>query len=163
MSDAPTPQATGRQVYQELLALRKQKPVYVLASHSHFFMEGIFNTPYLKEHEEVLPGWIIGTAGAVRYKLPDDAKDATAAREHVYGYLLAKVSSRGKNDRDPIRFEFHEVGRGDVPAEVVQRFSSGLVDTVLYRQSESTEVLPEGLPSMQLQNCRGPFLHVFSD
>src|SRR5689334_19762694 len=64
MDDAPIERTTGRDVYTQLLALRASKPVYVLASHSHFFMEGIFDTPYWRQHGGVLPGWIIGTAGA---------------------------------------------------------------------------------------------------
>jgi hypothetical protein len=129
MSDSPVAEASGRQVYQKLLSIQKSKPVYVLASHSHFFMEGIFNTPYLREHGGVLPGWIVGTAGAVRYPLPPGYTDAKTAQTHVYGYLLAKVSPRGTNDRDPIWFEFHEVKEADVPAPVAKQFGSQFVHT----------------------------------
>jgi hypothetical protein len=70
MSDAPTAEASGLQVYEALLEVRKTKPVYVLASHSHFVMEDIFDTSYWHEHGGILPGWIIGTGGAVRNPLP---------------------------------------------------------------------------------------------
>jgi hypothetical protein len=127
MSESPVPEATGRQVYQRLLSLQKSKPVYILASHSHFFMEGIFNTPYVREHGGVVPGWIIGTAGAVRYPLPPDHTDAKVAQTHVYGYLLAKVSPPGEHDEDPIWFEFHEVKEANVEPGVLREFGPELV------------------------------------
>jgi hypothetical protein len=125
MSDSPNAEATGMQVYMQLLEMRKTKPVYVLASHSHYVMEGIFDTPYWREHGGVLPGWIIGTGGAVRYALPSGAAQAKLARTHVYGYLLATV---GADRENPIRFEFREVTRGAVPMDLVQRFGAELVD-----------------------------------
>jgi 3',5'-cyclic AMP phosphodiesterase CpdA len=127
MNDSPLPETTGRAVYQQLLALQKQKPVYVLASHSHFYMEGIFNTAYLREHGGILPGWIVGTAGAVRYKLPENYKDAKAAHTKVYGYLLATVRPSNTNEKDPIWFEFREVKESEVPSDVVARFGKKLV------------------------------------
>ena len=127
MSESPGTEAAGRHVYSQLLDVRKTKPVYVLASHSHFVMAGIFDTPYWREHGGVLPGWIIGTGGAVRYPLPPDAGLAKFARTHVYGYLLATVAARGVNDQDPVQFEFQEVMEAAVPAEVVQRFGPDLI------------------------------------
>ena len=127
MSDSPVAEASGRQVYQRLLSLQKSKRVYVLASHSHFFMEGVFNTPYLRDHGGVLPGWIVGTAGAVRYPLPPDYTSAKAAQTHVYGYLLAKVSPPGKHDDDPIWFEFHEIKEANVDPSLMKQFGSDLV------------------------------------
>jgi hypothetical protein len=124
MSDSPVAESTGVQVYTQLLEVQKTKPVYVLASHSHFVMEGIFDTPYWREHGGVLPGWIIGTGGAVRYALPPGAAQAKLAKTHVYGYLLATVSASGADSRDPIHFEFREVTEGGVPADVVQRFGA---------------------------------------
>ncbi len=116
----------GRSVYRRLLDLKQKsrKPVYVLSSHSHFYMEGIFNTQYWRTHGGVLPGWIIGTAGAERYLLPVDAKNAKDAKAHVYGYLLATVSASKEN---PVRFDFHEVKESDVPPDVVSRFTSDFV------------------------------------
>lgn len=127
MDDELIEQATGRVVYAQLLELRSSKPVYVLASHSHFVMGGIFDTPYWREHGGVLPGWVVGSAGAVRYALPPGAQQAKFARTHVYGYLLATVQPRGANDRDPIGFEFREVGEAAVPAAVSARFGEALV------------------------------------
>ena len=127
MSDAPTAEATGLQVYAKLLEVRKTKPVYVLASHSHFVMEGIFDTPYWREHGGVLPGWIIGTGGAVRYALPADAAQATFAETHVYGYLLATVGAPDADRENPIRFEFREVTEAAVSTAVTQRFGAEFV------------------------------------
>lgn len=127
MNQTPSGTEHGRTVYQWLLDLKRktQKPVYVLASHSHFYMEGIFRTEYWRTHGGELPGWIIGTAGAERYKLPPEAKNATAAKEHVYGYLLATVSA---SRTEPIRFEFKELKTSDVPGDVVSRFTQPFVD-----------------------------------
>jgi len=127
MSDAPTAEAGGLQVYKALLEVRKAKPVYVLASHSHFVMEGIFDTPYWHEHGGILPGWIIGTAGAVRYPLPPDAAKAKFARTHVYGYLLGTVSAARAHDSDPIHFEFQELTEAVVPPDIVERFGSAFI------------------------------------
>jgi hypothetical protein len=127
MSDLPTLQATGLLVYSQLLEVRKTKPVYVLASHSHFVMEGIFDTPFWRDHGGVLPGWIIGTGGAVRYALPSDAAQAKLAKTHVYGYLLATVSAPGADDHNPIHFEFQEVTEAAAPTDIVQRFGSDLL------------------------------------
>jgi hypothetical protein len=124
MSDSPQAEASGRRAYSDLLKLQQaaKENVYVLASHSHFFMDGIFNTGYWRANGGVLPGWIIGTAGAVRYVLPSNASDAKAAKTNVYGYLLATVNS----DRT-IDFRFHELEEKDVPSDVVTRFSQDLV------------------------------------
>ncbi len=77
------------------------KRVYVLASHSHFYMENIFDTPEWKG--KVLPGWITGTAGAVRYRLPAAAGPSQKAMTDVYGYLLGTAAPDGS-----ISFAFHK-------------------------------------------------------
>ncbi len=48
MSASPQGEASGIQVYKELLDLQslRHKLVYVLASHSHLFIDGIFNTDF---------------------------------------------------------------------------------------------------------------------
>ena len=127
MSDSPAQDAAGRRVYARLLDVNRVKPVYVLASHSHFVMAGIFNTAYWREHGGVLPGWIVGTAGAVWYELPAGSEQATFARARVYGYLLATVKPRGTDDRDPIRFEFTEVSEPTVPPAIAERFGQDFV------------------------------------
>jgi hypothetical protein len=119
---------SGRQVYQDLLKLQNEahKKVYILASHSHFFMDGIFNTEYWRTHGGVLPGWIIGTAGAVRYRLPANAKDADAAMTDVYGYLLATVNPRGTAE-GTIHFEFEQLPESGMPEWVMKRFTPAFV------------------------------------
>jgi hypothetical protein len=115
--------ATGRVVYQDLLKLRDQahKNVYLLASHSHFFMDGIFNTDYIRSHGGALPGWIVGTAGAVRYPLPPNSADATSAATNLYGYLLGTVAN------GDVHFAFKQLREEDIPHELVQRYSASAV------------------------------------
>ncbi len=117
---------SGHQVYGWLLECkqRSNKAVYVLASHSHYYMDGIFNTEYWRGHGGVLPGWIVGTAGAERYPLPSNAGDAKSAKTHVYGYLLATVDS---SKEDPVHFHFEELKEADVPRAVVDRFTHAAV------------------------------------
>jgi len=91
MNESAQGTESGRKVYDELVAFRKQsgKNVYDLASLPHFFMDNVYNTACRKEHsEEVLPGWIIGTAGAPRYRRPADVTRSTLQMTDVYGYLL---------------------------------------------------------------------------
>jgi hypothetical protein len=108
MCDAPDGIERGREVYNLLWNLRQSgKKVYVLSSHSHFVMDDIYNTPYW--NNKVLPGWIVGTAGAVRYRLPPGIAIATIARTDVYGYLLGSVMSDGT-----IQFEFKEISLDDL-------------------------------------------------
>jgi hypothetical protein len=124
MSETPQGEASGRRVYADLLQLQKttRKNIYVLASHSHFFMDGVYNTDYWRNNGGVLPGWIVGTAGAVRYPLPPNAGDAKAAKTNVYGYLLGTVN----RDRT-IDFRFQRIDENQVPRGVVSRFGQNLV------------------------------------
>jgi len=122
---------SGRQVYRDLVNAKNEfhKKVYVLASHSHYYMNDVFNTDYWKG--SVLPGWIVGTAGAQRYELPADAKLAHDAVQGVYGYLLATVNpgrEEGEAADGSIRFEFKTVERGDLPDTVRKKFSRKLID-----------------------------------
>jgi len=123
MSDWAQGEKSGRRVYAALLKAKNAgKKVYVLASHSHFYMSGIFDSPYWREHGGVLPGWIIGTTGAVRYALPPGAAQAKEAKTNVYGYLLATASPDGS-----IRFDFQEIKEADIPPYVVDRFKAEFV------------------------------------
>jgi hypothetical protein len=95
---------SGQQAYDLLFRAQnlaappeKRKHVYVLASHSHFFKENIYDTP---EHRgQVLPGWIVGTAGAQQYQ--DTIR---------YGYLRMEVGADGA-----ITAQFREVGADTPP------------------------------------------------
>jgi hypothetical protein len=115
---------SGRRVYRDLLKIQddSHKRVYVLASHSHYYMEGIFNTEYWRANGGVLPGWIVGTAGAYRYALPRNKTEATAAETDVYGYLLATVKPGGE-----INFTFRKLAESDVPAAVVNEYKLDFV------------------------------------
>ena len=124
MNESAQGTESGRRVYADLLKAQDEahKRVYVLASHSHFYMEGVYNTDYWRTHGGVLPGWIVGTAGAVRYALPEGSNQAKQALTKVYGYLLGTVNPEGE-----IRFDFHEIKPSDVPAAVVDRFKPDFV------------------------------------
>ncbi len=95
---------SGQQAYDLLFRAQnlsgppeKRKHVYVLASHSHYFLENIYDTP---EHRgQVLPGWIIGTAGALQYQ--DTIR---------YGYLRMEVGEGGA-----ITARFRDVGADTLP------------------------------------------------
>jgi hypothetical protein len=128
MNEYPSGTETGRRVYQMLLKIQNEshKIVYVLASHSHFFMEGIFNTSYWKANGGELPGWIVGTAGAERYPLPPAAGDAKVAKTNVYGYLVATVNPEGEPP-GTIKFKFEELKEDNIPADVLQRFTKPFV------------------------------------
>jgi len=125
MSDWPQGVESGRRVYTDLLRFKKNsgKRVYLLASHSHFYMSGIFHSEYWLSHGGELPGWILGAGGAIRYALPPLASQAREARTNVYGFLLGTVRANGE-----IGFHFVEVRREDVPAAVVQRYTPEFVD-----------------------------------
>lgn len=115
---------SGRRVYRDLLKIQNEsnKRVYVLASHSHYYMEGIFNTEYWRTNGGVLAGWIIGTAGAYRYALPRISTEAKAAQTDVYGYLRAKVKPGSEID-----FTFQQINESDIPATVVNEYKQDFV------------------------------------
>jgi len=115
---------SGRRVYQSLLRAQNDahKHVYVLSSHSHYFMDGIFNTEYWRANGGVLTGWIVGTAGAVRYALPPNAKDARTAETNVYGFLTGTVQPDGE-----INFAFQRLSESDIPAPVAERYTPQFV------------------------------------
>jgi Calcineurin-like phosphoesterase len=109
MSESTLGDKSGREAYEALWHAHDaaHKHVYVLASHSHFYMDNIFETPDWKG--KVLPGWIIGTAGALRYKLPPEATPAQHAQTNVYGYMIATVTSDGE-----VSFDFQKLSLDDL-------------------------------------------------
>ena len=125
MNDWKIGNESGRRVYSDLqnFLQKTHKHVYILSSHSHFFMSGIFDSDYWREHGGALPGWIVGTAGAVRYRLPATASRAKEAKQKIYGYLLGSVGKDGSID-----FSFKEIKRENISAAVSQRYSSEFVD-----------------------------------
>jgi hypothetical protein len=115
---------SGRRVYEDLVRAQKKahKKIYILASHSHYYMENVYNTERWRTHGGVLPGWIVGTAGAVRYPLPAEHSGAGAAMTNVYGYLRAALHANGELD-----LEFRKLEEADIPAAVAERFSPKFV------------------------------------
>ncbi len=122
MCDSNDGIVTGAEVYNLLYDLQQAgKKVYVLASHSHFVMEDVYRTPYWGK--KVLPGWIVGAAGAVRYRLPPGLTGTALARTDVSGYLLATVHPDGS-----IHFEFRELTLDDL-----RRANAGVTPDSLVR------------------------------
>lgn len=97
------------------------KFVYLIASHSHYYSPNIFNTPYWKQHSNrVVPGLIIGLAGAHRYALPKTA-DKTA-KSHIYGYMQGQVHADGQID-----FKLRELSEDDL---VKSRWPNAPLDAI---------------------------------
>jgi len=143
MSDTVAGTESGRQVYTDLLQFNQltKKHIYILASHSHFYMSGIFDSDYWNAHGGVLPGWIVGTAGAMRYPLPPTANRAKDARQKVYGYLLGTVHHDGSID-----FTFKKIKHSDVPGAVAQRYTPNFAN---YCFEENTDFKPHPAPATQ--------------
>ena len=72
-------------------------------------MENIFETAAWKG--KVLPGWIAGTAGAVRYRLPLRTGESQHAMTDVYGYMLGTAAADGA-----ISFSFRKLSLEDLRA-----------------------------------------------
>lgn len=128
---------SGRRAYEDLWDLQNttKKHVYLIASHSHFYMENIFNTAYWHDHGgreqsansaqaatfTPLEGWLVGTAGAQRYRLPDKLPADTRAITYAYGYLLGTVHRDGRID-----FKFEQIVEDDVPRKVSQKYGDAV-------------------------------------
>ena len=117
---------SGTVVYRALLDFREKskKNVYVLASHSHYLLRDAYDSAYWRAHGGVLPGIIIGTSGAIRYRLPDTAAGfpRERAQTDVYGYLIGNVDASGA-----ITFDFHPIDRGAVSPEIENRYGADFV------------------------------------
>ena len=132
MGDNADPRArvTGTIVYNALRDFNKRKPkgskeipIYILASHAHFYLANIFDSEKLKQGgEKPLPGWIAGTAGAERLPLPKGVQPSPTAIRDTYGYLLATVAADGS-----IEFDFKALSESDVPAGVKQRYPADFI------------------------------------
>ena len=109
MDDWEIGERTGEMVYTWLYDVQAAgKRAYVFASHSHYYSPNIFGTPYWRQFSnQVVPGIIIGTAGAHRYQLPKTAEKT--ARAHIYGYVQGAVQADGTID-----FSLHELTEDDL-------------------------------------------------
>ena len=121
----PTSMQGGMRVYSKLAQAQREKPVYVLASHSHYYLADVYNTPHWREATptaSTLPGWVIGTAGAERYALPAGISQGADARERTYGYLLGTVAPNGR-----VTFEFRALTEDDLQHSRDEDFPAELV------------------------------------
>ena len=115
-------------LYKDLVTARNEyhKNIYVLGSHTHYYADEVFNTVYWQTNggpNGTLPGWIVGTAGARHYQLPQGVASQPGHRvANVYGYLLATVDADSR-----ISFEFHEIGEADIRAVLGPGFKDTLV------------------------------------
>ena len=83
------------------------KHVYLLASHSHFYSPDIYNSPEWQKENLVVPGVIIGSACARRYKLPPTVRPGS--KTHIYGYLQVTVHPDGT-----LTFELKEISEKEM-------------------------------------------------
>jgi hypothetical protein len=154
----PRGRTTGTMVYNALRDFDKdadsavRRPVYVLASHSHFYLANIFDTDALKAGgRKPLYGWIVGTGGAQRYLMPDGSPWLQ------YGYAVATVSAEGKID-----FEFREVLPDDVPASVKKRYPEDLIPWCWKNNSKARDPHPQysnqfcPLPNPDAEKAKAP-------
>ncbi|HEY3705364.1 MAG TPA: metallophosphoesterase [Terracidiphilus sp.] len=98
MDDWELGERTGEMVYHWFYGAQAAgKHVYLIASHSHYYSPDIYDTAYWKQHtSNVVPGLIIGSAGAHRYALPKSAKKG--AKTMIYGYVQGTVHGDGTID-----------------------------------------------------------------
>ena len=122
MSDWAQGEKSGREVYEALWHAQSaaHKKVYLLASHSHFFMEDVYRTDAWKG--KVLPGWIVGTAGAVRHRLPAGVVAGRKAMTDVYGYLVGRAAADGS-----VAFSFQQVQAADLLGTSQGKYAESLV------------------------------------
>jgi len=122
MDDWDLGNRTGELVYTWFYdAQAAGKYVYLFASHSHYYSPNIFDTPYWKQHSNrIVPGLIVGTAGAHRYQLPKTAKKG--AKTHIYGYVQGLVQADGQID-----FRLHELSEDDL---VKSRWPNAPLDAI---------------------------------
>jgi hypothetical protein len=150
MNDWAQGEQSGRRVYGRLIAARRVKPVYIFASHSHFYMSGIFDTAQKQTAGEAIPGWIIGTTGAIRYRLPESASRAREKKTDVYGFLVGTVEPPGEPP-GTLRLDFQEIAEKDIPPETVKRFGAEFV----HKCFEGNRSVPAATPTPTTANSGG--------
>jgi Calcineurin-like phosphoesterase len=137
--------ASGSQVYTDLLEAQQQahKHVYVIGGHLHAYVANVYNTDYWKSHGGVLPGWILGSAGATRADLSKNSPGASEAVTNVYGYVVGTVNPPG-SDPGSISFKFYQVKESDVPRAVVDKFTPELTHWCFEENRSGGTPLPAG-------------------
>jgi len=145
---------SGAHVYARLVdAQARSKHVYVLSSHSHFYLENVYDTAHWRDTANggvVLPGWVVGTAGAVRYRLPAGVTAGPDAREHVYGYLTGTVKPAGTID-----FAFHQLDEAELQAA---RSSDYVAEDVTFCASQNPDPKLMGSARLQPITCEEAML-----
>jgi hypothetical protein len=143
---------SGERVYLQLAdAQRRGKHVYVLASHSHYYLANTFDTPHWRDPANggvVLPGWVVGTAGAERYALPEGVMQGSDAREHTYGYLLATVSKAGD-----VHFEFRALSEGDLQAARSSDYTEEFVSFCVAQNPEPQKLAAKRSDPMRCEDA----------
>ena len=134
MDDWDRGEQTGSLVYTWLYdAQAAGKHVYIIASHSHYYSPAIFNTPYWKQYsKQVVPGFIIGSAGAFRHRLPKNADKE--ARTHIYGFLQGAVQADGS-----INFSLHEVTEDDLTQARWQNAPLDAIHNCIIKNAETDQ------------------------
>lgn len=128
MSSAKDKGASGLDVYQRLLDYKKKsKPVYIFSSHSHYFLADVYNTSYWQTSGGVLPGYLIGTAGAEHYSVPPEVKEFTQYAENQYGYMVITVNGDPKS-HNPLTVQFVPVKRKDLLPDAIRKFGLDAVN-----------------------------------
>jgi hypothetical protein len=108
-------------------------------------MENVYDTTCrASRKEDVLPGWIVGTAGAVHYRLPRDVKGAIQAKTDVYGYLLGTVLNDGR-----IEFQLKEITEADIGELTRKNYATEFIRSCFV--SNSANYVPDG--PLQPPNC----------
>ena len=114
--------SSGTRAYHMLLDFKEKsgKAVTLIASHQHFYMPNVYDTPYWQQHGGVLPGYIVGSGGAHRYPIPGGSP--SGSKSMVYGYLLGTADPSGA-----VQFDYREVQESEVPEEVRERYAPEFV------------------------------------
>ena len=133
MSNWAQGNASGREVYEALWHAQSvaHKKIYVLASHSHYFLEDVFRTNTWKGKE--LAGWIVGTAGAVRYRLPAGVVPGPKAMTDVYGYMVGTAAADGS-----IAFSFQRIELAELLKTSQGKYPESLVRWCVDENKELT-------------------------
>ncbi len=118
--------ASGKALYKRLIELRRKtgKPVHVFSSHSHYFLTDIYNTGAWQFSEGVLPGWLIGTAGAQHYAVPPEVKSFATWAENQYGYAVVRVTP----STGAVAVRFVPVNRQDLVPGTIGKFGQDAVN-----------------------------------
>jgi len=146
MDDWPLGELTGELVYTWFYdAQAAGMHVYVIASHSHYFSPNIYYTAFWRQRTNtVVPGWIIGAAGAYRYKLPNEADKAS--KTDVYGYMEGTVHEDGAID-----FKLREVTENDM---IQAKWPNAPLDKIelCYSDNSSNRETPNLPPALSQPN-----------